>query len=150
MNEHASGAFLGLTLEHDRVYMHRAVLEGVAFALKDCQQIINALGIPLNRILIAGGGSKSELWRQIIADVLEIPLYRSNAKEQASMGAVICAQIAAGVYGSLEEACRAQVKYSDAVTEPNPENFRMYRESFALYQEAYAANKALFENLRKL
>ena len=150
MNEHASGAFLGLTLEHDRVCMHRAVLEGVAFALKDALQIINALDIPLNRILIAGGGAKSALWRQIISDVFEMPLYRSASKEQASMGAVICAQIAAGVYGSLEEACRAQVKYSDEVTEPKPENFRLYRESFALYQEAYGANKSLFERLRKL
>ena len=150
MNEHASGAFLGLTLEHDRYCMHRAVLEGVAFALKDCLQIIKALDIPLNRILIAGGGAKSELWRQIISDVFEMPLYRSASKEQASMGAVICAQVAAGIYGSLEEACRAQVKYSDAVTEPNAKNFSVYRETFALYQEAYTANKALFENLRRL
>jgi len=150
MNEHASGAFLGLTLEHDRFCMHRAVQEGVAFALKDCLQIIRGLNIPINRILISGGGAKSDLWRQTIADVFEMPLYRSDSKEQASMGAVICAQIAAGIYSSFTEACAAQVKYSDAVTEPNPASFRVYRETFALYQEAYGANRTLFERLRKL
>ncbi len=150
MNEHASGAFLGLTLEHDRFCMQRAVQEGVAFALKDCLQIIRGLDIPLRRILISGGGAKSALWRQIVADVFEMPLYQSAAREQASMGAVICAQIAAGIYGSLEEACRAQIEYSAAVTEPNPSNFSVYREAFALYQEAYAANCTLFERLRRL
>ena len=150
MNEFASGAFLGLTLEHDRFCMHRAVQEGVAFALKDGLEIIKSLDIPLKKILISGGGAKSSLWRQIIADVLELPLYRSEAKEQTAMGAVICAQIAAGIYKSFDEACAAQVRYSDEITEPDPAHFSVYRETFGLFREAYTANSSLFERLRKL
>ena len=150
MNEHATGAFIGLTLEHDRVSMHRAVLEGVAYALSDCMDIIRSLNVPVNRILISGGGAKSALWRQIISDMLDMPLFRSDSKEQASMGAIICAQVAAGAYSSLEEAVLKQVRYSDDVTYPDARNTEFYKEGHALFKQAYLSNIDVFEGLSRL
>lgn len=150
MNEHASGAFIGLTLEHDRFDMHRAVLEGVTYALRDCLDIVKGLDIPVDRILVSGGGAKSALWRQMVADVFEMPVCRTDFDEQASLGAVICAQLAIGAYSSFEEACRAQVKPGGTLVYPRAENFGVYREGHALFREAYAANRTLFEKLRTL
>ena len=149
MNEHASGAFLGLTLAHDRFDMQRAVLEGVAYALRDCLEIIQGLDISISRLLISGGGGKSPLWRQIIADIFEMPLRQTDFEEQAAMGAIICAQIAGGAYPSFKEACAAQVRENGSVTEPDPKNFAAYREGYQLFREGYTANRDLFERLRR-
>ena len=144
MNEDARGAFIGLTLRHDRNAMARSVLEGVAYALKDCLEIVRGLNLPVEHTLLSGGGARSALWRQILADVLEMPLYLTETGEQAAMGAVLCAQVAAGEYANLEEACGAVVKYNPVPTEPNPANYSVYRESYALFREAYPANNGLF------
>ena len=149
MNERASGAFIGLTLAHDRYDMHRAVLEGVGFALRDCLEIMNSLNVGINRLLISGGGGKSPLWRQIVADIFEMPIRQTDFDEQAAMGAILCAQIAAGAYPSFEAACAAQVRDSGVITEPDPKNFEIYREEYQVFREGYTANKTLFERLRE-
>ena len=147
MNEDARGAFIGLTLRHDRNAMARAVLEGVAYSLRDCLEIVRNLNLPVRHTLLSGGGARSALWRQILADVLEMPLYLTETAEQAAMGAVLCAQVAAGEYADLNEACEAVVKYNPTPTEPNPANFSVYRENYALYRAAYPANVGLFKGM---
>lgn len=147
MNENARGAFIGLTLRHDRNAMARAVLEGVAYSLKDCLEIVRGLGLPVAHTLLSGGGARSALWRQIVADVFEIPMYLAETGEQAAMGAVLCAQVAAGEYRDLAEACGTVVKYNPTPTEPNPANFSAYRENYALFREAYPANVGLFRGM---
>ena len=144
MNENARGAFIGLTLRHDRNAMARAVLEGVAYALKDCLEIVRGLGLHVAHTLLSSGGARSALWRQIVADVFEMPMYLAETGEQAAMGAVLCAQVAAGEYRDLQEACGAVVRYNPTPTEPNPANFSAYRENYALFREAYPANNGLF------
>ena len=148
MNEHARGAFVGLTLGHGRADMARAVLEAVAFSLRDCLEIVRELKLPIERMILSGGGARSALWRQILADVFEIPLYLANTGEQAAMGALLCAQVAAGEYASLAEACAEAVHCDPTPTEPNPANFSVYRENFEIYREAYLRNSDLFMRMK--
>lgn len=145
MNEKARAAFIGLTLGHKRGDMVRAVLEGVAFSLRETLEILRELEIPIGRMIISGGGARSTLWRQIISDVLETPLYISSMKEQAAMGAILCAQVASGVYTNLEEACSAVIRYEPNPILPDSHNFDIYREAFGRYREAYAYNTPLFD-----
>jgi xylulokinase len=147
MSERARGAFIGLTLKHARADMVRAVLEGVAFSLRDALEIVRGLGLPIARMIISGGGARSALWRQIISDVLEMPLYRSNMREQAGLGAVLCAQVACGVYASLEDACAAVVRYEPEPVVPDGRSAGIYREAFGLYRDAYVRNAPLFERM---
>lgn len=144
MNENAKAAFLGLTLSHGQAEMVRAVLEGVAFALLDALEVLRELQVPVDRMVISGGGAKSALWRQIIADVFEMPLHHTNMTEQAAMGAVLCAQVASGAYASLQEACDAVVRYDPNPTLPEPRRYEGYREAFGRYREAYLRNAPLF------
>ena len=148
MNENARAAFLGLTLAHSRGDMLRAVLEGVAYSLRDCLEIIRELKVPADRVTLSGGGARSGLWRQILADVLEMPLVRTDMREQAAMGAIICAQLARGVYSSFEEACARQVRLLDEPTLPDPAMAERYREGFDMYREAYRANRELYDRMR--
>ena len=148
MNEHARGAFVGLTLGHGRADMARAVLEAVAFSLRDCLEIVRELKLPIERMILSGGGARSALWRQILTDVFEIPLYLANTGEQAAMGALLCAQVAAGEYASLAEACAEAVHCDPTPTEPNPANFSVYRENFEIYREAYLRNSDLFMRMK--
>ena len=120
------------------------MLEGVAYSLRDCLEIVRGLGLPVAHTLLSGGGARSALWRQIVADVFEMPMYLAETGEQAAMGAVLCAQVAAGEYKDLQEACGAAVKYNPVPTEPNPANFSVYRENYAIFREAYPANSGLF------
>ncbi|NLF27314.1 MAG: xylulokinase [Clostridiales bacterium] len=147
MSERARGAFIGLTLNHGRAEMVRAVLEGVAFSLRDALDVVRSLKPPVGHMVISGGGAKSELWKQIIADVFELPLYVSSMQEQAALGAILCAQVACGAYASLDEACAATVRYAPSPILPNARNSALYRESFDLYCEAYRHNIPLFERM---
>lgn len=144
MNEHARAAFIGLSLAHDRKHMARAVMEGVALCLKDALEVVRELHLPIDRMVVSGGGAKSRVWRQILSDVFEMPLYVSRMKEQAGLGAAITAQVAAGEYSSLEEACQAIVRYEPEPVEPNPENFSAYRSCFDRFRLAYRQNLPLF------
>lgn len=147
MNEHARGAFIGLTLGHQQADLERAVLEGVAFSLKSALDLIRALDIPIGRMVISGGGARSMLWKQIFADIFELPLSLSCMKEQAALGALLCAQVADGAYSSLDEACRAIVHYEPEPILPNPLNYEVYRKNYRLYCDAYKQNVSLFEQM---
>ena len=144
MNEHARAAFIGLTLRHGKAEMVRAVLEGVAFSLLDSLEIIRGMGISIGKMVVSGGGANSALWRQIIADVFEIPLYLSNIKEQAAMGAILCAMVAYGKYKSFKEACESIVEYDPNPILPIEGNFQAYRESFQAFRELYVRNETMF------
>lgn len=147
MNERARGAFLGLTLGHGRADMTRAVMEGVAFALCDALDVVRSLNVPAGRMIVSGGGAKSALWRQIVADVLETPLGRSSMKEQAALGAALCARVALGDFSDLREACKAVARHEPDITRPQAQNAARYREARALYREAYRQNAPLFERM---
>jgi xylulokinase len=142
----ARGGWIGLTARHDRRALIRAVLEGVAYSLRDCFAIIREQGLPIEQVRITGGGAHSPLWRQILADVLEIDLVTTQAQEGPSFGAALLAGVAASIYPSVEAACNAAVRPGTRTT-PDDRTMRAYRQYYPIYQELYPALKASFARL---
>ncbi len=142
----ARGAFVGLTLAHDRRHLARAVLEGVAFGLRDGLDLMVAAGMPApDQIRASGGGTASELWRQVLADVLEAEIATVNTTEGAAYGAGLLAAVGAGWYPTVEDAAAALVT-ATPVAAPGPDVPR-YAEAHALYRELYPALAALFRRM---
>ena len=135
---HARGAFVGLSLRHDRGAMLRAVLEGVAYGLRDSLELIRALGIEPVVARVSGGGARSELWLSIIASVLGIPLERTETQDGAAFGAALLGGVAAGVFTDVREAVDACVRVSDTI-EPNPAWEAVYEDGYRRYRALYPA-----------
>ncbi len=134
----ARGAFVGLTLRHARPHLTRAVLEGVAFGLRDSLELMRSVGLPSSgQARATGGGSRSRLWRQILADVLETTVATTSATEGAAQGAAMLAAVGAGWFETVEDACRAWVRVDDG-TVPSEDTAR-YRDAYARYRELYPA-----------
>jgi xylulokinase len=142
----ARGGWIGLTARHDRRAIIRAVLEGVAYSLRDCFAIIREQGLPIEQVRITGGGSRGLLWRQILADVLETELVTTQAQEGPSFGAALLAGVAAGIYPSVEAACHTAV-HPGTRTTPDAANMRIYQQYYPIYQALYPALKASFARL---
>ncbi|MBC7810397.1 MAG: xylulokinase [Burkholderiales bacterium] len=139
----ARGAFVGLTVRHTRAHMARAVLEGVAFGLRDAFELIRMAGLPAQiEVRVSGGGAKSPLWKQIIADVLNAPLVSTNSTEGAGYGAALLAAVAAGMYPDVPTACAQAIITSDLVT-PGDER-AAYDKPYTLYRDLYPALKGTF------
>lgn len=134
----AKGAFIGLSLRHAKAHMARAVLEGVAFGMRDSFEIIRGMGIPLSEVRTSGGGARSTLWRQIMADTAHAPMVTINVDEGPAYGAAILASVAAGLFSRVEEACDAII-HEVGRTAANPVASTCYDPWFAEYQAAYRA-----------
>ncbi len=141
-NPHARGVFFGLTLRHGRGHVTRAVLEGVAFALRDNLTLLRQAGVPApTQLRISGGGVQSLLWRQILADVLEVPLLAPQTTEGAAFGAALLAGVGAGVWPDVDAACEATV-VCEASAQPGA--------ATAAYGAAYEAFRRLYPRLEPL
>ncbi|HSR70298.1 MAG TPA: xylulokinase [Acidobacteriota bacterium] len=141
----ARGAFLGLTLSHQRAHMTRAVLEGVAFALADNLALMQRVGISgVRQIRLAGGGAQSPVWRQILADVLDTELVAVEAPEGAALGAAMLAGIATGLWPDIEQATQAAVNLGQPIR-PRPDSAEAYRPHYDRFREAYRSLRPLFE-----
>jgi xylulokinase len=138
----ARGAFVGLSIRHDRGALTRAVLEGVAFGLRDSLDLTKDLGGAPQLGRISGGGARSRLWAQIIASVLELPLEPVAVDEGAAFGAAILGGVAANVWPDVHVAVRQTVKPRGLI-EPVPEWIEIYREQRERYRALYPALKAL-------
>ncbi len=145
----ARGAFVGLALRHDRGALVRAVLEGVAFGLRDSLDLVQGLAPahpthPAQPVLgrVSGGGARSELWLKIVASVLELPLERVAVDEGAAFGAALLGGTAAGVWSDVHAAVAATVKPAERI-EPVDEWVDVYRERRAQYQALYPALRSL-------
>jgi xylulokinase len=134
----AKGAFVGLSLRHTRAHMARAVLEGVAFAMRDSFEILHEMGVPVEQVRASGGGARSLFWRQIQADINKAPLVLINVDEGPAYGAALLATVATGQHGSVEEACDATIRVVDSC-EPNAAQSKQYDGWFDLYQQSYRA-----------
>jgi len=140
----ARGAFIGLTLRHGRAHMTRAVLEGVAFGLKDSFRLIQHAGLgEIAQVRASGGGTKGALWRQILASVLEAELVTVNTTEGAAYGAALLAGVGAGAWSDVPSACKACVRITGS-TRPDPSAVEAYQETYPLYQDLYPALKPIF------
>jgi len=142
----ARGAFVGLTLGHALPHLTRAVLEGVAFGLRDGLDLMMAAGMPAaTRIRASGGGTASPLWRQILADVLEAEIATVDTTEGAAYGAALLAGVGAGWFPTVDAATEALVR-ATPVAEPGPDRSR-YAEVHAVYRELYPALAPTFRRL---
>jgi xylulokinase len=138
----ARGAFTGLSLRHDRGALVRAVLEGVAFGLRDCLELVDAAGGAPPRARVSGGGSRGDLWLEILAATLELPLERTLQDAGAAYGAALLGGIAAGVFADAQEATAECVR-TTTTTEPNPQLAARYKELRPAFQALYPALKKL-------
>ena len=138
----ARGAFAGLSLRHDRGALTRAVLEGVAFGLRDSLDLIDELGQKKPELgRVSGGGARSDLWAKITASVLELPLQRVAVDEGAAFGAAILGGVAAGVWPSVQDGVAATVRPKGERIEPDPEWVEIYKEQRPKFQALYPAIK---------
>jgi xylulokinase len=131
----ARAAFIGLSLRHDRGALVRAVLEGVAYGLRDSLELLGSLGVEPEVGRISGGGARSELWLRIVASVLGLPLERTAVDEGSAFGAALLAGVAGGVFADVAEAVERCVRPRDRI-EPDP-----------VWQEAYEAGYSRFHKL---
>jgi len=142
----ARGTFIGMTMDSTRSDMTQAVLEGVAFALRDSLEVARSLGICPERTKICGGGAKSPLWKKIIANVLNLKLDIIESEEGPALGAAMLAAVACGEYASVEEIAEKMVKVVDTV-EPEPDLVAKYENRYQQFKEIYPACKAVYEKL---
>lgn len=141
---YARGVFFGITLRHTKPYFSRSVLEGVAYALKDSFEIFKEMNIPITQVRATGGGAKSDLWRQIQADVIGMQHVTINVGEGPSYGAALLAGVGTGVYKSVQDACRSTIRLKSA-TEPNPDDSAVYERYYKVYKSLYQSLKQDFE-----
>lgn len=127
------GIMIGFDGRHTRGHIYRSLLEAVAMTLKKhVDDMCNEIHVSLEKLIITGGGSNSDLFMQILADVFNLPTVRNEVNGAAGMGAAICAAVAAGVYGSFEEAVAQMVRYKDTF-EPDPEHVDLYARMLPIY-----------------
>jgi len=141
----ARGAFAGLSLRHDRGALARAVLEGVAYGLRDSLDLLRALGVEAEVGRVSGGGARSDLWLTIVASALGIPLERTVSEEGSAYGAALLGGVAAGVFADVHEAVAACVRVRDTV-EPEPGWREAYEDGHRRYQALYPALRPLEES----
>ena len=142
----ARGTFIGMTMDTTRADLTQAVLEGVAFAIRDSFEVAESLGIRVERTKICGGGAKSSLWKKIVANVLNIKVDSIAAEEGPGMGAAMLAAVACGEYASVEEAAAKIVKVTGTV-EPDSETAAKYEEKYRKFVKIYPAVKELFPEI---
>jgi xylulokinase len=142
LDPHVRGALVGLAAHHGRGHIVRAVLEGVAFSLRDTFTIFSELQIPVERIRLGGGGARSPLWRQIQADVYGNAVETVKADEGAAFGAAILAGVGAGVWSSVDDACDALVHTAERVV-PNRDSAAVMDQRYAAYRRIYPALKQM-------
>jgi xylulokinase len=140
----ARGAFVGLSTVHDRGALVRAVLEGVAFGLRDSLELLRELGVRPELGRVSGGGARSALWLEIVASVLDLPLELTAVEEGAAYGAALLGGVAGGLFADPHEAVRACVRARERV-EPNPEWMEIYERGYARYRALYPALRPLEE-----
>ncbi len=147
MNEKARGGFVGFTLRHSIQDMSRALLEGIAFSMYEAIQPAYELGLHPEQILLAGGGVRSPLLRQILCDVFGQTMMISNVTEQAGLGAAMCATVATRECASLEEACSRYVSRELIPVEPNKAIRDVYMQQFELFRKLYQQSEPVFNQM---
>lgn len=140
----ARGTFIGMTMDTTRADMTQAVLEGVAFALRDSMEVAKTLGIDLKRAKICGGGAKSPLWKKIMANVLNLELDIIESEEGPALGGAMLAAVACGEYPDVKTAAEKIVKIVDTVS-PDPELAEKYQKRYDQFRQIYPACRSLFK-----
>jgi xylulokinase len=127
----------------------RAVLEGVAYSLKDSFLIFDEMRVPVTQVRASGGGGRSALWRQIQSDIFGKEICTVAADEGAAFGAALVAAVGAGEFGSVEQACSQSIRLTNH-TRPIAENVKRYAEYYQVYRSLYSALKPSFDTVTRL
>ena len=146
LDENARGVFFGLSARHTKYNLLRAVMEGVTFSQRECYDIFREMGVPFTEMLATGGGGKSPLWRQMLADVYGCNVTTLKTQEGPALGVAILAGVGAGIYASVEEGCEAVIK-TDTVQKPISGNSPEYEKYYRLYRKIYPSLKEQFKEL---
>jgi xylulokinase len=136
------GAFTGLSLRHDQGALARAVLEGVAYGLRDSLELLSALGVEPSVGRVSGGGARSELWVRIVASVLELPLELTESDAGAAFGAALLAGVRAGVFADAGEAVSRCVRVTERI-DPDPAWAEAYETGYRRFRDLYPAIRPL-------
>ena len=145
----AKGVFFGLTARHTRSDMIRAILEGVAYSLRDSFEILREMSVPIEQVRASGGGARSELWRQIQADVFNTELVTVNATEGPAYGVALLAGVGTGIWRSVPEACDATIKITGS-TRPDPDRVKVYDGYYSVYRGLYDRLKPAYDQVAEL
>lgn len=149
LDANARGVFFGLSGVHTRRDMLRAVMEGVVYSQRDCLDVLQGMGVTFTEMLATGGGGKSPLWRQMLADNYNCPVVTEQAGEGPALGVAILAGVGVGLYESVPAACNKLLRFGPA-QQPIAENVAAYTPYYKLYQEVYGALKSQFATLANL
>jgi xylulokinase len=149
LNPECRGVFFGLSAMHTKEDLIRAVMEGVSYSLKDCNDILIEMGIQVNEMMACGGGGKSPIWRQMLADMYGCEVKTVAAQEGPALGVAILAGVGAGLFASVEEACDRFVRTQE-YCQPIPQNRAYYEKGQKLYQSIYQRLKEQYHELSQL
>jgi xylulokinase len=145
----ARGVYFGISGKHDQRHFTRSVLEGVAFALKDSLELIKDKGVKIKEIRAIGGGAKSRIWQQILADILGEEINLLNVEEGPAFGAALIAGVGVGVYDSFAEAVNRIIKVKKTIV-PGIQNNEIYNQCYQLYKKLYYSLKENFKELKEM
>jgi xylulokinase len=148
-NPNARGVFCGVSLRHDKRHMARAVMEGVAYGLRDSFEIIEAMGVEIREVRASGGGARSRFWVQMQADATGRPHAYINVDEGPAFGVALLAGVGTGVWKTVPEACRAAIQVRETL-EPDAENLAFYNRGYLAYQSLYQRLEDTFDELAEL
>ncbi len=143
---YARGVFFGISYRHTQDHFVRAIMEGVSFSQHDCLEIIKQQNITPDKVVMFGGGAKSKVWRQILADILNSKIVTLNIEEGPAYGVALLAGVGAGIYEDIEQACSQTIK-EVSENNPIPENVSRYGKLYEVYHALY---KSLKEDYKKL
>ncbi len=146
----ARAAFIGLTVRHSQAHLTRAVLEGVGFGLRDSFELLHQVGVgPLHQVRVSGGGARSPLWRQILAEILNRELVTVNTTEGAAFGAALLAGVGAGIWPDVADACAQTIRVTGS-TQPDPARAAQYSTIYEHYRTLYPTLQTTFTRLATL
>jgi xylulokinase len=143
------GVFFGLSGIHNRSNLIRAVMEGVAYSQLECVDVFREMGVSIDDMMICGGGGKSKVWRQMLADMYACPVSTIQADEGPALGVAILAGVGSGIYSTVEEAC-SEIIHKNTTQQPDMHKHIIYEDYYKLYKKLYADLKSDFKSLSKL
>ena len=145
----ARGVFFGLSAMHTKKHLLRAIMEGVAYSLRDCADICSEMGTEINDMMACGGGGSSMLWREMLADLYKCPVKTVTCKEGPALGVAILALVGAGVYESVQAACSEIIKVAETQA-PSEKRSAEYEKFYSIYKALYPSIKEHYKMLSKI
>jgi xylulokinase len=149
LDANARGGWVGITARHKRADLIRALLEGVSFSQRDCLEVVEGMGVPVESVRCSGGGGRSPFWRQILADIFGKRVVSLESHEGSAYGAALLAMTGTGAYGSAPEACRAVIREVSSIS-PRAHETQIYNRAYEVYKALYPTLRPLYGLIQSL